>query len=169
MLVVDDVAVAAALTFIQRHALEEINVSDVVLHVTLERRALERRFRRLVGRSLKTEITRQRLQRAKELLAETNLSCERIAHLCGFGSPSHFMDLFRRSGHDGRQSSAVSPQRIASEGARSRHALQSETAIDACHPLTHAVEPLDRDWQDSNTLCGSARIVIFPPVSSTIC
>lgn len=96
VLAVKDHAVATALRFIQRHALGPISVSDIVAEVSVERRVLERRFRTLVGRSLKSEITRTRLQRAKELLVETNLSCERIAHLCGFGSPSYFMDLFHR-------------------------------------------------------------------------
>lgn len=96
LLAVNDVAVATALRFIRRHASNPISVNDVVAQVSVERRVLERRFRDVVGRSLKSEITRTRLQRAKELLAETNLSCEKIAQRCGFGSPSYFMDLFHR-------------------------------------------------------------------------
>lgn len=96
VLAVDDPEIAAAIQYIRRHACEPVDVSDVVNHVNLERRVLERRFRALLGRSPKAEIIRARLSRAMELLAETHLSATQIAYRCGFNSPAYFMDLFHR-------------------------------------------------------------------------
>lgn len=96
VLAIDDAEVAAAIQYIRRHACDSIDVSEVVAHVHLERRVLERRFRALLGRSPKAEIIRVRLAQAQQLLAETTLSSTEIACRCGFNSPAYFMDLFHR-------------------------------------------------------------------------
>ena len=96
VLAVDDQEVAAAIQFIRLHACDAIDVSEVVHRVGLSRRVLERRFRMLLRRSIKAEIVRVRLDRAKELLAETSLSATTIAKRCGFSTPAYFMDHFHQ-------------------------------------------------------------------------
>ncbi|MBA2115567.1 AraC family transcriptional regulator [Bremerella alba] len=96
MLAVEDPNVANAVQFIRLHACDAIDVNDVVKTVGLGRRVLERRFRSMLGRSLKSEIVRVRLSRAKELLVETSLSATAIADRCGFSSPAYFMDHFHQ-------------------------------------------------------------------------
>lgn len=49
VLALEDRAVAQAVRFIREHACEGINVGDVLQGVTLSRRVLEQRFRRLLG------------------------------------------------------------------------------------------------------------------------
>ena len=60
-------------------------------------RALELRFRRILGRSVNEEIRQIRIERAKHLLAETRLSVTRVAETLGFGSSNYMIRLFRHT------------------------------------------------------------------------
>ena len=93
---VEDVQVARAGQFIREHAHEGINVQDVVAAAGLARRVLERRFRTLVGRTLHDEIRRVQMQRAKDLLASTELSLSDIAERTGFRHVEYFTVAFKR-------------------------------------------------------------------------
>jgi LacI family transcriptional regulator len=93
----DDPEVAAAVHFIQDHATEPIGVSDVVDAVMISRRALELRFRRVIGRTLHAEIHRVRLERAGRLLVETDLPVARVAEAAGFGRASYLAQAFRQA------------------------------------------------------------------------
>ena len=90
-----DPLVAAAATLIRARAHEGIGVPDLLDVLPASRRALETRFRASLGRSLHEEILRVRLARARRLLAETNLTVERIGGDCGFGSLQRFNAAFR--------------------------------------------------------------------------
>lgn len=92
----EDQHVSAALRFIRDNARHAIDVGDVVVHSGVSRRGLEIRFRQLLGRSVREEIERSRLAYAKQLLRETNLPAERIAHLVGFESLPYFSNVFHR-------------------------------------------------------------------------
>jgi AraC-like DNA-binding protein len=56
---------------------------------------LERRIKALFGRSLKSEITRVRLDSAKLLLQETNLKISQVASRTGFNESKYFCEVFR--------------------------------------------------------------------------
>lgn len=93
----DDPCIATALRFIKNHAGQAISVPSVVEQVGVSRRTLERRFVRAVGRSILSEITHCRLERAKRLLLETDLPSHRVATGAGFGSTKTFNRVFRRA------------------------------------------------------------------------
>jgi LacI family transcriptional regulator len=93
----DDPSVVAALRFIKDHAGQAIGVPDVVNELQVSRRTLERRFARALGRSILSEITRCRLDRAKRLLLETDLPVQRVASGSGFGSVKTFNRAFRQA------------------------------------------------------------------------
>ena len=59
-------------------------------------RQLERLFRSKLGYTIKEHYLRLRLDRARALLTETSLPVSEVALACGFVSPSHFADAFRR-------------------------------------------------------------------------
>jgi LacI family transcriptional regulator len=96
VLVHEDPEVAAALRFIHDRAGQPIRVHDVVADLGDARRTLEIRFRQALGHSIHAEIQRTRLERAKQLLLETDLPLPRVARACGFGSPSYLAAVFRR-------------------------------------------------------------------------
>ena len=93
----EDTDVAEAARYIHAHAGRPITVNDVLREVPLSRRQLERRFRAALGRSILDEILRCRLDRAKQLLLETELTLPQIALASGFTSASYFSVVFRKA------------------------------------------------------------------------
>ena len=93
----EDGVVAHALRFIRDHARQNLSVNDICEEVGVSRRTLERRFFRAVRRTLLAEITRCHLQRAKQLLLETDLPCAHVALQAGFGSLNTFNRAFTRN------------------------------------------------------------------------
>jgi LacI family transcriptional regulator len=94
---VEDRQVAAAVAYIRSNAREPIGVDDVVKQSKISRRALEIRFRRILGCSIRDEIQRLRIGWARQLLVETGLSVAKIADAAGFSSLSYLSKVFRRA------------------------------------------------------------------------
>jgi len=92
-----DADIAAAVRFIRANAARPLMVADVLEHVPIGRRSLERRFRAAVGRSVATEIRRTHVERAKQLLASTGLSIDEVAAASGFTSATLLGVAFRKS------------------------------------------------------------------------
>jgi LacI family transcriptional regulator len=93
---VDDEIVAQALRFIAEESHHPIKVRDVVAHVPLSWRSLERRFQDYRGVTINREITRFRIERAKRLLAETELLVKQVAEASGFANTRRLCEVFRR-------------------------------------------------------------------------
>ena len=93
---ISDPDIIAALQFIRAHIAENINVADVVRAISVSRRALERKFRSVVGRSVLQELLRVRIQHTQKLLATTNLPMPAIAKLSGFSSGHRLAIVFHR-------------------------------------------------------------------------
>ncbi|HYP17151.1 MAG TPA: DNA-binding transcriptional regulator [Opitutus sp.] len=96
VLAVADPKIASALRYIREHACEGIQVSDVLRHCPMARRALEMRFRKLLGRTPRQEILRVQLNRVKELLVGTELPVWEIAERTGF-DPEYLSVVFKQS------------------------------------------------------------------------
>jgi LacI family transcriptional regulator len=82
--------------FIRDHACDGVGVDDVVGAALASRRFLERRFQAVLGRSPNREILRVRIDRARLLLIETDLTLASIAQKSGFRGPKYFGDAFVR-------------------------------------------------------------------------
>ena len=93
---VGDPVVSRALRYISENARRPIHVGDVVTGLPVTRRSLERKFRRVLGRTLHDEITRARIDRARRLLAETDTPLKAAALESGFRSIGQFTKAFRR-------------------------------------------------------------------------
>ncbi|MEL6108383.1 MAG: DNA-binding transcriptional regulator [Planctomycetota bacterium] len=96
VLAIDDDEVATAVRFIRDHACDGINVLDVLRRVPVSRRVLETRFQDLIGRTPHQEIVRRRIDRACELLADSDMSLSRVASMTGFRSEAYLIVAFRR-------------------------------------------------------------------------
>ena len=96
MVAVDDPAVAAAARYIRENATTGIGVEDVLRAVPMSRTLLERRFRRLLGRSPGEHILKVRIEHVKTLLATTGLSVGAIADSAGFTHSEYLSVAFRR-------------------------------------------------------------------------
>lgn len=95
ILAIDDPEVAAALRRIHQHGHQPIRVSDLLNEVSISRRSLERRFRAIFNRSLSEEIRRVHLERARDMLASTELSMSEVAEHAGFTNARHLSVAFR--------------------------------------------------------------------------
>jgi len=91
-----DSVVAKALRFIRDHSRRNLSVENVTEEMGVPRRTLERRFYRATKRTVLAEIKRCHLERAKQLLLETDLPSHRVAAESGFGSLKTFNRTFRR-------------------------------------------------------------------------
>lgn len=74
---------------------EPISPSVLAKDVGLSTRQLERLFRRYLNRSPKRYYMELRLQKARNLLMQTDMSVINVALACGFASPSHFSKCYR--------------------------------------------------------------------------
>ncbi|MEL6168502.1 MAG: GlxA family transcriptional regulator [Pseudomonadota bacterium] len=74
---------------------EPISPSILARDVGLSTRQLERLFRRYLNRSPKRYYMELRLQKARNLLMQTDMSVINVALACGFASPSHFSKCYR--------------------------------------------------------------------------
>jgi len=79
----------------------ETNIEEPISPATLARdvgmstRQLERLFRRYLSRSPKRYYMELRLQKARNLLMQTDMTVINVALACGFASPSHFSKCYR--------------------------------------------------------------------------
>jgi LacI family transcriptional regulator len=96
ILAIDDDTVVRALRFIQKHAFQDIVVKDILREVPVSRRSLEIQFRHYLGRSPAEEIRRVRLEKGRDLLAQTVMSISEIATACGFANATRFGVAFRK-------------------------------------------------------------------------
>ncbi|MFN3937835.1 MAG: GlxA family transcriptional regulator [Gemmobacter sp.] len=74
---------------------EPLSPADLAEDVGMSTRQLERLFRRYLNRSPKRYHMELRLQKARNLLMQTDMSVINVALACGFSSPSHFSKCYR--------------------------------------------------------------------------
>ncbi|APZ54678.1 GlxA family transcriptional regulator [Salipiger abyssi] len=74
---------------------EPISPALLAKEVGMSTRQLERLFRRYLTRSPKRYYMELRLQKARNLLMQTDMSVINVALACGFASPSHFSKCYR--------------------------------------------------------------------------
>lgn len=91
----DDPDVASALRYIHERACDGISVDDVCRHIVLSRRRFEQRFTKALGRPPGVEIRQVRIDRAKALLTETEMTLAEISVRCGYAYISGFAAAFR--------------------------------------------------------------------------
>jgi LacI family transcriptional regulator len=84
VLAIEDRTIAEVLRLIGEHACDGLRIDALAQQVGMSRSVLQRRFRRLLQRTLHEEILHTRLRRARELLLRSDLSLAEIAERSGF-------------------------------------------------------------------------------------
>lgn len=92
---VDDPIVVQALRFIREQLNKGIGVKEVIETAGRSRTDLENRFRRHLKTSIHGEILRQRMDRARYLLRQTDWRIEDVATRSGFNTSTHLCRLFQ--------------------------------------------------------------------------
>jgi len=92
----DDVRLAAVLTWIHDHAHRELTVDDIAAAAGISRRSLQRLFADRLGRPPWSEVLRVRVERARQLLLQSDAPLATIAHRVGFNEGDRLTAAFRR-------------------------------------------------------------------------
>jgi LacI family transcriptional regulator len=95
-LAVDDPVVEKALSFIRKQATAQISVQQLVDHLPISRRSLERRFQSALDRTPHEVITLVQVQMAKRYLANTNWLMRQVAARSGFTDAAKLSSWFSR-------------------------------------------------------------------------
>ena len=95
-LAVEDPKLVKVVKYIREHAFESITMKDILHEVPMARRSLERRYQQVFNRSPLDEIRRLRIDRARQLLAETNLPMQEIAEACGYATYNYLTHVFKQ-------------------------------------------------------------------------
>jgi LacI family transcriptional regulator len=96
ILLVEDREVSEAIRFIRRNADRPLQVDDVAEAIALSRRSLQQRFSKAIGRSVHSQILRERVNRITQLLVETDLTVAQIAEKMCFSSAKQLDRVFTR-------------------------------------------------------------------------
>lgn len=83
-----------AVTLMEANIEEPLSTDDIANLVGLSRRQLERLFKQYLGSLPSRYYLELRLQRARQLLLDTNNSIVQVGLMCGFSSGSHFSTAF---------------------------------------------------------------------------
>lgn len=96
ILAVSDPELASAIRFIKENAKNKIRIEDVLKTTTISRRALEQRFRKILHRSIYSQIRRVRVELISKLLIETDLPISQVTSLFNFTDMEHISRYFKR-------------------------------------------------------------------------
>ena len=94
---IEDPVIADAIRYIETHRREYLLVSSVAEAVMVSQRTLQKRFRKALGRSVRDEIRRSRIDLASKMLTETNLPVKQVARKLGYSSSKHISRYFKKA------------------------------------------------------------------------
>ena len=97
VLAVDDPDVVSALIFIRNNFHKPIQVIDVVNATYRSKRELEKRFKKILKRTIKSEIERLRMDLIKKKLLNSNQPVYQIANDLEFTDAEHFSRNFKKA------------------------------------------------------------------------
>lgn len=92
----DDAVVSDALRIIHTRTDQRLGVTQLARELGQSRRTLERRFRLSLRRGVSEVLRHARLQRARQLLLDTDLSLSEVAEAAGFSDARQMRAVFRR-------------------------------------------------------------------------
>jgi len=93
---IDNPVIAKAIRYIWDHYTEPIDVETIIRLTGMSRSLVYQEFDKAIHSSVAKEITRCRMNKAKALLATTDLSVNEIAPACGFSGVVSFCRAFQR-------------------------------------------------------------------------
>ena len=89
-------SISAALDYIHRHYAENISMAEAARQVFRSPEYFSRQFKEEVGENFNAYLTLYRLDRAQELLDQTDLRIAEIAERVGYTTPGYFSKLYKK-------------------------------------------------------------------------
>lgn len=93
---IEDVNLTKALKYIRERACEGLQIDQVATFAGISRSVLQRRFRAAFNETVHDIVIQVRLERARELLANTNLSLAEVAEKSGFKHGEYLGAVFKK-------------------------------------------------------------------------
>lgn len=88
--------IKSMMEYVHKNYRKNIKISDIANFQNISEGTCNRLFNKYVHLSPMNYVIEYRLQKAKELLNETDLNMTEIADRCGFNSSSYFTEMFKR-------------------------------------------------------------------------
>jgi AraC-like DNA-binding protein/mannose-6-phosphate isomerase-like protein (cupin superfamily) len=88
-------SIQLALDYTDKHFTENISIKDISRIALISVRSFSRIFSEITGTTFSTYIRHLRIHKAKQLLADTDLSFASVCYECGFFDLSHFFRTFK--------------------------------------------------------------------------
>ena len=85
-----------ALQYIDKHYTDRISAEQLSMEVSLSKEKLQAGLRKRTGYTLHEYLLQVRIEKAKELLSNTNHPVKAVADAAGFNNDSHFCKVFRK-------------------------------------------------------------------------
>lgn len=87
--------VQRGIEYINAHLHEEISIDDICRHIPISKYYFCKRFKQVTGQTVMRYILKVRIDTAKNMLENTDLSVGQISERCGFSSQSYFCRVFK--------------------------------------------------------------------------
>ncbi|HEC61877.1 MAG TPA: response regulator [bacterium] len=91
------IAIRKAISFIVENYADSITLQNVAHYVCLSPNYLSQLFKQETGKSLLEYVTHCRVDEAKKLLVQSNLTISEIAFKLGYDMPSYFSEVFKKN------------------------------------------------------------------------
>lgn len=85
-----------AMVYVNKHYTEKISAEQLSMEVGLSKDKLQAGLQIRTGHTLHKYLQQVRLEKARELLAQTNYPVKAVADASGFINESHFCKVFRK-------------------------------------------------------------------------
>jgi AraC family transcriptional regulator len=90
-------ALRAAITYVEENLAGDLSPSDMARRANLSVSHFSRLFTQSTGLSPRRYVMRERVERAKALLASTDMTMREVALVAGFANPGHLDSCFKRA------------------------------------------------------------------------
>ena len=84
------------MAIVEREYGDDLALDDIARRVASSRRQLQRAYSEIGGTTFREHLTRYRMDRAAELLADRGLTVRDVARRVGYRQPAQFAKAFRR-------------------------------------------------------------------------
>ncbi|MFL6197592.1 MAG: helix-turn-helix transcriptional regulator, partial [Thermoanaerobaculia bacterium] len=92
-----EASLASVVDYVGDNLAEDLSLASMAAAANLSPYHFARSFKRFMGLTPHQYVLRRRIERAKEMLLDTDLPVGVVARRVGFASPSHFSQQFKRA------------------------------------------------------------------------